>query len=245
MLAEQMVRAGSKLVTDYPPDGKDYWAARFWDRDKAERNPLLGAHYRIAKQAAAGLIERYGSEADHVVEFACGTGEFTKIAADKTDAKRITALDISRQGLERTRRRVHHPGLELVEGDFWGDHGIQPAPLVLCMDAIHHLGDVRQALQRLRSFTEPDGVFIGNLWTADNFHELQRERYGNVQHTARAALFLASAMMIRASNGKLRTASYRTQLCNSTEIPRILLSAFSTILTIVPDRFFVSFACKP
>jgi SAM-dependent methyltransferase len=244
MLAEQMVRTGSKLVADYPPNGKDYWSARFWDREKAERNSVIGGHYRAQRVAIADLIEQYGATADHALEFACGTGEFTKVIAERTNVSRITALDISVQGLAQTRRRVDHPGLELIHGDFWDDHHLAPAPLVVCIDAIHHLGDVRAVLRRLRSYVSPGGVLIGSLWTADNFHEFQRERYGNLQHTARSALFLASAIIIRVSNGSLRTASYRTQLRDSSEISNILESAGGQILDIVPGRFFVSFACR-
>lgn len=245
MLAERMVHVGVKLVADYPPNGKKYWEARFWDRDKAERNPVIGEHYRAQKNDIIAMIERYGAGADSALEFACGTGEFTQVVAERTGVRTITALDISVQGLMQTKRRVNHPDLRLIQGDFWGDHGLSPAPLVICIDAIHHLGNVRDVLCRLRTFVAPAGVLIGSLWTADNYHEFQRERYGNVRHTARSAFFLASAVLMRVSNGQLRTASYRTQLCQSAEIEEILRSAFGKVLDIIPGKYFVTFAVQP
>lgn len=243
MIAERLVSTGNRLIAAYPPEGRDYWAARFWDRDAAERDPVLGDHYRAQKDILGDLIEKYGAHADRIVEFACGTGEFSKIAVERAHPREMVAVDISKEGLARTRARVRHDNLRLVEGDFWQDHHIEPAPLVLCVDAIHHLGDVREVLERLRGFVAPGGVLIGNLWTRDHFHEFQRQRYGRFRHTARSALFLFSALLLRASGGRLRTASYRTQLLPSEEVLQLLGDTFDAVLDTAPDRFFYGFAC--
>lgn len=245
MLAEQLVRTGSKLISAYPPEGRDYWAARFWDRNSAEQDPIIGEHYRSAKKSIADMIKRYGANANQTIEFACGTGEFTNLTAKLTPASEIVALDISAQGLERTAKRVQHDGLRLIQGDFWADHQLGQAPLVLCIDAIHHIGNVKDVLTRMKQFVAPGGVFIGNLWTVDHFHDLQRQRYGNLNHSMRSAMFFTTAVLIRASNGRLRTASYRTQLVSSKDIPALLDEVFSETLEIHPDDFFVGFACRP
>ena len=190
MIAEMLARTGRTLLDGVPPDGRRYWAARFWDRENAERHPLLREHFLSQKETIAGYLDAYGQRAERVLEFACGTGEFTALTAEHTPARSITALDISPQALDIVRGRVRHDDLSLVLGDFWQDHGLGTADLVLCVDAIHHLGDVRQVLTRLRSFVTPGGTFIGNLWTGDNFHEFGRRRYGRRGHLgdARAAL---------------------------------------------------------
>jgi 2-polyprenyl-3-methyl-5-hydroxy-6-metoxy-1,4-benzoquinol methylase len=245
MIAEQLERLGSKFVSGYPPEGREYWAARFWDRDAAEVDVIIGAHYQAQKKVIREMMTQYGATADRILEFACGTGEFTQMAATATGAKEIVALDISAQGLERTRQRVDHDNLRLVQGDFWADHDLGQAPLVVCIDAIHHLGDVRAVIERLKSFVSPGGIFIGNLWTVDHFHEFQRQRYGNLAHTARCALFLASALLLRVSRGRFHLASYRTQLLRSEDIPGILAATFSESLEIRQDRYFTAFACRP
>jgi SAM-dependent methyltransferase len=246
MIAESLENVGSKLISGYAPDGKSYWAARFWDRDAAEADPIIGEHYRAQKNDIGEMLTRHAATTDRVLEFACGTGEFTNMAATRTSAKEIVALDISAQGLERTRARVDHDNLRLVQGDFWADHRLGQAPLVMCVDAIHHLGDVRAALNRLKSFVAPDGIFVGNLWTADHFHELQRQRYGNLEHTIRCARFLGSAVMIRAfGDNRFHLASYRTQLLRSEDIPDVLTEIFGQTLEICHDRYFTAFACRP
>lgn len=245
MLAERMAEIGNRLVRDYAPDGKAYWAARFWDRDAAERQAIIGGHYRAQKDEIGELIARYAADVDRVIEFACGTGEFTRLVAERTAAREIVALDISQQALEITRDRVNHPELRLIRGDFWDDHDLGTADLVMCVDAIHHLGNVVPVLQRLRTFTRPGSVVIGNLWTGDHFHELQRQRYGTARHLARTAAFFGTATLIWASKGRLRTPSYRTQLLRSDEVEPLLRTVFDKVMTVCVQRHFVAFAAVP
>src|SRR3982750_2442630 len=105
MLAELMARTGNRILGEIPPNGKDYWASRFWDRDAAEAHPSIRPHYDVQTEEVANLFRAYGKDADRVLEFCCGTGLFTKQAADLTPAKEIVALDISTQGLGGTRAR--------------------------------------------------------------------------------------------------------------------------------------------
>lgn len=243
MIAELLARSGRTVLNGIPPDGSRYWAARFWDRDAAERHELLNPEFLSQKEAIAGYLREYGGTAQRVLEFACGTGEFTALAAELTPAREITAIDISEQGLARTRARVRHPDLTLVQGNFWEDNGLRPADLVMCVDAIHHLGDVRQVLTRIRSFVEPGGTFVGNLWTADHFHEFQRKRYGTAAHLRNTAAFFSTAVLMRASGGRLRTGAYRTQLIRSDEALAILRSVFSEVAAVHTDRYFMAFVC--
>ncbi|GAA0297059.1 class I SAM-dependent methyltransferase [Streptomyces polychromogenes] len=245
MLAEMLARSGKSLLKDTPPDGRRYWAARFWDREAAEQHPLLRDHFLAQKDTIAGYLKKYGAETERVLEFACGTGDFTKLAAENTPAKAITALDISAQGLEIVRGRVTHEGLDLVYGDFWAENKVGTADLVMCVDAIHHLGDVRQVLERMKTFVAPGGVLVGNLWTGDNFHAFERQRYGTLNHLGRTAGFFGTAAAIRLSNGRLRTGAYRTQLINSWEGASILREVFGEVLELDVHRYFTSFVVKP
>jgi SAM-dependent methyltransferase len=152
-------------------------------------------------------------------------------------------VDISAEGLRRAQQRVRHDNLNLVLGDFWTDLGVGPAEVVMCVDAIHHLGDVRQVLQRLRTFVAPGGILVGNLWTADNFHRFQRRRYGVAAHVRRTAAFLGTALMIRTSGGRLRTGAYRTQLVASTDALSILHEVFDTVIEVRVEEYFMGFVC--
>ncbi|MDQ7803519.1 class I SAM-dependent methyltransferase [Amycolatopsis sp. A133] len=209
-----------------------------------EARPDIGDDFRVQKARIADYLTAYGADVDRVLEIACGTGEFTAMAAELTKAGRIVATDISEHALRRAGARVDHPGLELVQGDFWTDDTPAPAPLVMCVDAIHHLGDVRQVLKRMSELVEPGGTFIGNLWTLDNFHEYQRSRNGPVGHLGRCALFLANALAMNVSRGRLRWASYRTQLLRSRQVEPLLRETFDEVLDVTATRYFVAFACR-
>ncbi len=245
MLAELMERTGNWMLGDLPPDGKDYWAGRFWDRAAAEEHPVLGDHYRAQKAEIADLLKTHGAGVTRIIEFACGTGEFTAAAATLTTATEITVVDVSAEGLRRTAARVSHPGLQLVQDDFWTVQDLGTADLVMCVDAIHHIGNPRAVLERMRTFMVPDGLFIGNLWTSDHFHELQRNRYGSAAHLRHTAAFLGTAALVRLSAGRLHSAAYRTRLLPSKSVGPLLESVFGKVLYVSPEHHhFVAFACR-
>jgi 2-polyprenyl-3-methyl-5-hydroxy-6-metoxy-1,4-benzoquinol methylase len=244
MIAELLARTGRTVIGDIPPDGREYWAARFWDRDTHEQHPLLRESFLTQKDTIARYLSTYAADAKQITEIACGTGEFTRLAAELTPAERITAVDISVEGLKRTKERVKHDDLRLVNGDFWKDLGLAQTDTVMCLDAIHHLGDVKQVLTRLRSFVQPGGTFIGNLWTLDNFHEFQRQRYGKAEHLRRTAGYLGTALIVRASGGRLKTGAYRTQLIHSDEAIKILNEVFDEVVEVTVEDYFMGFVCK-
>jgi SAM-dependent methyltransferase len=244
MLAELIARSGNVLLDGVAPEGRDYWARRFWDRDSAEEHPRLREHFLAQKHSVAELIGEYGSGIENVLEFCCGTGEFTRITAERTAARTITAVDISAHALQYALARVKHDDVRLIQGDFWADNGLKPTKLVLCIDAIHHLGDLREVLERLRSFVAPGGVLIGNLWTADNFHEFERIRYGRLAHLRRTAAFFGAAAVIRLSGGRLKAGAYRTQLRESANATAVLHQVFSEVVVVQRQRYFMSFVCR-
>jgi SAM-dependent methyltransferase len=245
MIAELLARTGKAVIRDIPPDGRAYWAARFWDRDTHEQHPLLGSSFLQQKLTIADLLSAHAADAERILEFACGTGEFTRLAAERTNAKQITAVDISSEGLKRAGARVKHDNLQLVLGDFWDDAlDVGTSDVVMCLDAIHHLGDVKQVLSRLKTFIKPGGLFVGNLWTADNFHTFQRQRYGAAEHLRRTAAFLGTALMIRTSGGRLKTGAYRTQLVHSAEAIPVLHEVFDEVVDVRVEDYFMGFVCR-
>lgn len=245
MFAEAMVRAGHSLVRPFPPEGRGYWAGRFWDREEVESHSVLGDDFRAQKAQIAEMLERFGGNASLVIEIACGTGEFTAMASTLPAVTGIVATDISQHALDRAAERVRDPRVTFVQADFWAGEDLGTADLVMCIDAIHHLGDVRAALERLKSYIVPGGVFVGNLWTLDNFHEYQRQRYGAASHLGRAALFLMTSIAMRLSGGRLRTASYRTQLLHRRDVRPLLNQVFGEVVELHSTRHFTCFTCRP
>lgn len=244
MFAELLTRGAYRVLDGVGPDGASYWSQRYWDRGVFQEHPVVGSHYRRQDQNIAELIAKYGVAADSVVEIACGTGVFTAFACRLTRPARIVALDISPHALAVVRGVVTDDRLELRNADFWLDDGVEPADLVLCMDAIHHLGSAPDVLRRLRHYLRPGGVLIGNVWTLDNYHEFQRSRIGPWKHFRQTAAFALTALLIRVSGGRLRTTSYRTQLRYSVEFRELLEANVGQVLELQVDRYFTAFACR-
>jgi SAM-dependent methyltransferase len=239
-----MARAGQNLIGNIPPNGKNYWAARFWDRDSAERHPVLASQFLRQKDTIAKYLQTYGAQAQTSIEFACGTGEFTRLTAANTPVRQMTALDISPQAIEMAAQRAGRDDVRFIQGDFWADHGLAPADLVVCVDAIHHLGDVSNVLRHLHSYVKPGGVFIGNVFTLDNFHEFERIRYGGLEHLWRTSLFFGTAALIRLTGGRLYSGSHRTQLRPSAETEQFLSDIFAEVLDVSVDPYFTAFAAR-
>lgn len=244
MLAEIMAKLAIRVLGDLPPDGRKYWSGMYWDRSEAEAHPVLGPHYLDQKRELLRFMGTYAENADRVVEFCAGTGEFTEMVTKLTAAREITALDISAPGLKKLVERVHHDGLRVVEGDFWDDHDLGTADLVLCADSMQHLGNYDDVLVRMRSFLAPGAVLIANVWTIDNYHELERLRYGRAEHLKRTFKFLVSALLIRLSGGRLRTEHYRTKLLSNVALRRKLRLVFGEVLEVTPGRYHTAFVCR-
>lgn len=244
MLAETMVRWGRQLVEAYPPDGRSYWAARFWDRTPIESAASVGDDHREDQQHIIRFLRDYGQDAQRVLEFSCGIGDFTNIVTGVSAAEEIEAVDISEHALEIARRTVRDPRVRFVQGDFWNDLDLEKADVVVCLHAIHHMGRVREVVARLKTFVKPGGILVGNIWTLDNYHDWQRSVHGPARHLARSALFLANALVMRATGGRVRWASYRTQILPSAQVRAILASSSAEVLETTTTKFFVNFAVR-
>jgi SAM-dependent methyltransferase len=244
MLAEVMVQLGHLLIRNYPPEGRAYWAARFWDRTEVESTPYVKDDLQAKKEYVSNYLTRYGKDADRAIEFSCGVGTFTRTVTELTGIPEIVGVDISHHAVGIARSELPDPRVRFVQGDFWAELGLGTADLVLCMNAIHHMGRVREVLERMMTFVAPGGVLIGNVWTLDNYHDFQRRVHGPAAHLARSALFLANAIMMRATGGRVRWASYRTQLLPARQIEAILRDVSGEVLETSRTLYFVNFAVR-
>lgn len=245
MFAEAVVKLSHKLIRGYAPEGRAHWAAKAWDRTPYELAPRVGPDLKVKKDRIGDLVAEYGQGADRLIEFACGTGVHTEVAVKRCDAPDITVVDISADALDIVRQKINDPRLRTVHGDIWGDVDPGTADLVTCINAIHHMGDVRDVITRLMTYVNPGGVLIGTVLTMDNFHEFQRDVHGTIRHAARSAFFLLNAALMRLTAGKVRTAAYRSQLLYETQFENILRElAPGRILHLSNTRYISCFAIR-
>jgi len=177
----------------------------------------------LQRETIARLLGTYAADAERVLEFTRGTGEFTRLAAGRTGAKQITVVDISGDRPRRTRVPVRDD-VELVRGDFWADLGVGRSDVIVCVDAIHHLGDLRQVLERLKTFVSPGGILVGSVRIADNLPRLQRPLSGALAHLR-------------------RTGAYRVWLVPSADALAILHDVFEPVIEVRVENHFMGFVC--
>ncbi|WP_028183281.1 class I SAM-dependent methyltransferase [Salinispora arenicola] len=245
MLAEAMVHVGRRLVRNYPPLGREYFARRVWNGFRYDTSSLGGPEIRDNEQRVVDLITKYGQDAGRTLEFGCGPGVYLAAVATHTPVPEIVGVDVSAKTLEVARRRVNDDSrLRLVNGDFWADLELGKADVVICANAIHHLGRVRDVIERLMSFVRPGGVLIGNVWTMDHYHEYQRNVHGEMRHLGRSALFLANAMLLRASDGRAHWGSYRSQILYAKEVDEVLRGVGHEVLYRSNTRYLSGFAVR-
>jgi SAM-dependent methyltransferase len=92
---------------------------------------------------------------ESALDLGCGDGRLTV----ELDAAELTAADVSRSALERSRRRV--PGARVVELDPDAPLPFEDGSfdLVLCAETIEHVRDVQLLLSEARRVLRPGGTF--------------------------------------------------------------------------------------
>ncbi|HEX6358878.1 class I SAM-dependent methyltransferase [Actinophytocola sp.] len=244
MLAEVLFGIGRQLVKGQRPRGREYFARRAWDPTRYNRSTLGGPEIEDNERRIVELIEKYAQDAQRTIEFGCGPGDYLRAVAKYTPAPEIVGVDVSAKALEIAKRRVNDPRLRLVNGDFWADLELEKADVVICVGAIHHLGRVREVIDRLRTFVKPGGVLIGNVWTMDNYHEYQRNVHGSLRHLGRAVLFLANAIALKVTNGRVNWGSFRSEVLYNNQVDEILSDLSEEILYRSNTRYITGFAIR-
>ncbi len=92
-----------------------------------------------------------------IVDLGCGTGELTRVLAERWPEAKVTGLDSSPEMLAQAASRATAGAPTFEEGDIAG-YG-RPADLVFSNAALHWLGDHPALIPRLAGLVRPGGVF--------------------------------------------------------------------------------------
>jgi demethylmenaquinone methyltransferase/2-methoxy-6-polyprenyl-1,4-benzoquinol methylase len=95
---------------------KRYYDLRAPDYADETRPADRKAHGNMPSAMAAAVVERLEPRGD-VLELACGPGGFTNLLAIHSSS--LTAVDASRQMLERNRREVGDPAITYIQADLF------------------------------------------------------------------------------------------------------------------------------
>jgi 2-polyprenyl-3-methyl-5-hydroxy-6-metoxy-1,4-benzoquinol methylase len=247
MLADWAVQAASRLIRGRFRQPTEYWRHRMWDGVLAEQHYSLGSAYR-AERAAVTRILRHVAPNRCILDVASGTGRYTFAALD-AGARHVTAMDVSTAALAELQRRAEESGFKsrvaTLNADMWCEspvcHCGRRFDVVMCLDAIHHLGSLLEVVTRLSSFAASEGVLIGDIWTLDHYGEFQRLRRSWIEHLVTSFGFTAAVIWWRLWRGHV-PASVRSELRQAEDVANTLVGTFGPEISVEIDRYWLRFA---
>lgn len=163
----------------------------------------------------------------------------------------MTALDVSQSALDEAARRAADANygdvIRVRVGDFWSAESTcwcgRPFDVVMCMDAIHHLGRLPHVIAQLQRLAGARGLTIGDVWTRDNFGEFQRARRGAVEHTLASLRFAVGAAMV-ASRLRSTSDAVRSDLREADDVVAEIVSVWPSA-AVDRSRYWVRFVSCP
>lgn len=124
------------------------------------------ADFKERLQVWSTLIERYSNPAFHVLDIGCGSGIFSKFAADKNAT--VTGVDASPEMIRLCNDKKLDSGIENVnflQGNILSldEMSLSKANLIICSSLLEYLEDIERGLDMLVSLLLEDGVLIISL----------------------------------------------------------------------------------
>jgi malonyl-CoA O-methyltransferase len=130
----------------------------------------------LAQSVVSMLPEIYPEQ---ILELGSGTGQLTRLLADRFPDVLIDAVDVAEKMVEHSRLRFRrYPQINWVVGDaqtYWGGDRY---PLIVSSSALHWVVDLRATCENIYQSLEPGGYFsLGMMLqgTLRELHQLRRE----------------------------------------------------------------------
>jgi SAM-dependent methyltransferase len=240
LIAEASIRLASLVAGERVTGATGYWRERYWNREELEADPGLGGEYAEERARIGGLISEAAKPGVAAVDMACGTGVFSAILLSQP-IRCLESVDVSPQALTLAGERIGTDARAcFVEADFWSFEP-QPIPdLIVCVDALHHLGMPEKVLRRIKEIGRPGTRLIANYWTKDHFHEFSRIRHGRLRHGLWSLCVLSAAFAAKATGS--HPGQLRTTWQDSPGLEAILRSEFENLHYLNRSRYFLTFA---
>jgi SAM-dependent methyltransferase len=156
-----------KRIKDLPIQVAQYWRGLpFAWKTTLRLHPLFNYLNRNRSIIIDHL--RRSSNVGHVVEIACGTGEFARKILDNCNPDRYTAIDINPISIQEARNILSlDPRVTLIEGNIYDDPVrklIPKADNVICFNALMHFPDLDEIFRYIHEeVLVTGGKFIGDI----------------------------------------------------------------------------------
>lgn len=195
LLEEEMSRVRyidiNKLSVEGLPStvSTEYWGQRrVWDRWDVERSEgkNIPVHTR-QREMTVSAIRQYVPENSVVVDACCGTGKISYDILGLDNVSQLISFDINGTAAETTKNALKsHSRSErstVLNGNVYDVlSGLSDVGCVVCLDALHHLPDIKLALTSIHDSLAAGGIFIGNFLAAENVNKHVGEKRGTLNH---------------------------------------------------------------
>jgi ubiquinone/menaquinone biosynthesis C-methylase UbiE len=118
------------------------------------------------------LIGQLPARCQHTLEIGCGTGQFSRLLAQRTE--KVLAIDLSPQMIRRAQENSkRYPNIEFINGDVltyhWPDNEFD---CIATLTTIHHL-PIDTILRKISQSLKPGGIFLClDLYQRSNLTDL-------------------------------------------------------------------------
>lgn len=149
-----------------PKGVEKYWANNVWDRTLFEGSPL-GKYFKRQRTLLKKYVLKY--RPDSVLILCCGVGVETQMIENMSFVKKIVAIDINKKSCELARKRVKTKKVTIVNGNVYKVRYQEAFDMVVCIDALHHLGNQELILENVYRALKTNGLFVGDYFGEEKF----------------------------------------------------------------------------
>lgn len=144
------------------------------------------------------LMNQIPEQCRHILEIGCGTGEFSRLLAQRAEG--VLAIDLSPQMIRLAQERSKlYPNIDFVTGDVMTYHlPDNQFDCIATLTTLHHL-PVESILRKIRKALKPGGIFVClDLYQRSNLSDLL---FDSVAYPANLFLRLIKTGKPRPSRG--------------------------------------------
>ena len=134
------------------------------------------SHCQVQRRMAGRLMKRLDGLAAprRILELGCGAGHLTERLAGRFPEAKILAVDFAENMVDRARRRVHRPGVELEVADAEAvDLGTSVYDLVISNATIQWFDDPASTTAAIAAALRPGGLSLHSTFGPATFVELK------------------------------------------------------------------------
>ena len=144
------------------------------ERNFSKYAKLYDQYATVQNSCANSLIEKVENKGfKNILDIGCGTGNYTRLLQDKFPKASIKAIDISKEMLGISKRKLNSEKVKFIVADGENFETREKFDLISSNATFQWFEDLSEALVRLKKILNKEGVIAFSLFGPLTFFELQ------------------------------------------------------------------------